>query len=225
MTPDEIINNVCEEYERPDMVYKLSNKFPFCVRSAHSVERFARDMTEASLVGFSINTSDPRNPGLVQVTQDDNLPRCREVRYIIPYRTYTEPSPGVIIPGELIPGVRDFVPTHERVAVRDIYGYIIPNTFSQLGNVLSITGVDTNATCLVIGYLSFPNTFFSSEEDSWMTDSWILRDFPELIAAYLGRELAKMVDSRTMLSSAMDKLSQTRADFIDVYSHQVLKPI
>lgn len=224
MTPADLIQNICSEYERPDMIYRLQQKFPFCVRSAHSVERFSRDLAEAFILNPTILSGNGSLGGLVQFTTMESLPRCRELRGINLYKSYSEPTPGLIVPEDMIPLISPYVSSAGRASVRDIYGYTIPNTFSQMGNTISLTGVSNETACIGVEYLAFPLTVFT-DEDEWETESWIMQDYPELIGAYLGRELAKMSDSRSLISSAESKLVQTRADFIDVYAPLLLRQV
>lgn len=220
MTPSEVVADLLELLERPDLESLAFSRFYSALQSAHKVERLRKDL----YIGV---ISDPSVvQGKFTFVQDDYLPRCREVRNITLYKDYIVPSlpddPIVIDPDKEIPLSSPFVDLVDRVSARDYYGIKYPHTYTRIGSTVTLSGVSEQTKLIAITYLGFPSFSKDPISGEYESDSWILREFPQLVQAFLRQHLATVIDSDSIQSAAMRELAFQRQEFIGIYAKDAI---
>jgi hypothetical protein len=218
MTPSEIISEVLSDLERPDMASKALAKFYQSLQSAHKVERLRRDLRTVYITNPSINNS------RMTFVVTEVTPRSREIRSVNLYSGFSEPTPGQVIPDEnkLIYLYQPFIDIADALTATDYYGFKYPTTFSLMGALGTLKGVDTSTTCVEINYLAFPTFVESPVTGEYETDSWIADEFPQLIKAYLKWAIATVIDSQSLIQSAVSEVNFQRREFINTYVSDIL---
>src|SRR6185437_13548574 len=144
-------DSVMDRFSRPDMVDKITSRFPRALQSAHSTNDFRRDVK-------TLNVIDPLVIGgisSIQVTSD--LPRLRKVLSLATYSNYeinglitTPTNPHLIAFKDRTLGEFNY------------YGYEYPQTWMLAGNTLNLTGVEGNTRAIGVMGIFFPNYTFDA---------------------------------------------------------------
>lgn len=202
MTPLEVINEVIDDFERPDLFEVAERKFPQCLVSAHSVDSFARDLKEEIY---------PYNELLINNSAATIIPPdgFRKV-----WRLFTQTDSGNIVD-------KQFLDQTALISLRDYFGYRIPQTFNRFGNKLNVTGLSVNANNLHLHYLSFP-VITVDTNGQMQADSWILQEFPQLVVAYLKYAVAPILQQESEVAAAQQQVLTYRREILSIYVEELL---
>lgn len=210
-TPRDVINEVLADLERPDFKDKAELKFYAAIKSAH-LPKFVRDTKTYSTATLTKATN----------SLTLSLPgELRVVRAVRLYSSYTTPS-GIVTPGQEIYLSKPYQSGLGKAELADYYGIKYPHTFTADGASLYLTNPDSSTTCVSIDGIFWPSFKFDSGLGDYASDSWILREFPAIIHAYLFQALSLFQGSAEVKQSAAANLQQKFQEFLVAYSHESL---
>lgn len=208
MTPAEIIEEVLSDLVRPDLGDRARVKFAQTVRAVHAIDQFRQDLTLHMILD-----PDPIDK-VVRFSVSETIPRFRKISSVRLYTDYahvngmTFPEREIILPDE------GFVNGVEKLKVRDYFGFRYPFTYSIVGDVGGISGVSSNVKCIEIVALTYPEVKVDPVDGELSTDSWIVRDCPELVQAQLKWEIAKLIQDRETKRNAEETIMFERDNFL-----------
>lgn len=182
-----------DDVNRPDLAATIARYIARSVLKQHRRDTYARDTVEKPIV-----FQDPTQ--LIQHINISSLPRYRKVRYL---RRTGGPTDTQIIAQTLNennflnfllgaglyttygPFLKEISPEN----AEDYFGFERSNVFYQGGAALKLFGSGYGGmSAVLIGYYADPDV--SNIE---VCDSWILRDYPTLIAADVSRKIFKII--------------------------------
>jgi len=201
MTPMQIIAQVLDNLERPDLESLAISRFRPALRAAHNVEIFRRD-----LVSESFLLSD-------YVVLDGKVTLDVPERFRKLIRVYTTNAAGVVD--------KEFKDLGSKIEYKTYFGFQIQQTYNIFGSSLNVNGISTDATHAVLEFARFPS-FEQDESDEWVTDSWIAIEAPEVIEAYLQHQLAMMTEDAQQISNAEKMVQMSRRDLIAAYVEEIV---
>lgn len=213
-TSSEIVEQVIDELERPDLFNKIAANFPAAVRSAHRVGEYRKDLKLAYLTSFT------NVDGVVKSIIGTDLPNTRKFYHFHEYASFTQVGTAIYPQNPVYLG-----PYTERQGVemvRDYYGFEKTKVYSQVGRELILSGVSSQATCIETLALVWPNVVYNSLTQEYDADSWIMEECPELIQAYLRVRAAEILKSREHLQLAMNSLQSVRKEFTDGLAGEII---
>lgn len=218
MTPAEVIEPVLEILERPDLESMAYTRFNSALKSAHSIERLRQDLR----TGYILNPSAVNE--VVTFLKEDTAPRSREIYSIDLYQNFTEPTPGnvIVLDADLITIPRPYVNVVDRIAAKDYYGYKYMHTYTLLGAIGRISGIEQGVKAIGVTYLSFPTFTRNLITSEYESDSWILTEFHEIVAAFLRQHLSTVIDSDSIKTDALREVAFQRQEFIKTYVKDIL---
>lgn len=201
-TPAQIIENVLDNLERPDLQSLAVSRFSKALRSAHSIELFRRDLTSVS---YTLSDYAVLN-GRV------GFPLPADYRKI--YRIVGLDAAGI--------QQAVFEDLKSQPELRTYYGVRKQRVFNIFGAVLNLEGVDSTITAIRLEYFKFPNFVSNSQTGEYTTDSWIAADSPEVVEAYLQHNLAMLTEDSAQIASAEKLVQMTRRDLINNYVEDIV---
>lgn len=216
-TIPEIFGWVQDECSRPDMDDLLNRSINPALRSAHSTEKFKRDLAEVSVKDPAIFD------GVSQIGISLNFPRLREIRKIDLYTAYTEVG-SVVVPTESTKILNtEFKDLMDTDSGRDYYGLEFGQTYSIFGDVLNLKGVDTSTTAVKVSGLYWPTLTTNVLSGDLETNSWICIEYPILIQAYLVLAHARATKDKDRINAAITSIQQYKAEFLHSFASELLK--
>jgi hypothetical protein len=216
ITPAEIIANVADKYDRPDLVDKLSVQFQSVLREAHGIEVYTRDLELQYVANpfISSNKTSINSTGL-----------AKSVRRIVKIETYNSfTGLGTLISPYVAGPVQQdkFRDMSIGFAETDYYGFKYDQTWAQLGSTITINGVNQDTTMLGILALVWPTYTYNTLSDLYETDSWIMLEWPGLIEAILSIRAMQITQNTEALGTAQQMYKLQRQQFITAYSDYTL---
>lgn len=210
-----IVTELLDELERPDLQKKCQTFVPQAIRFAHSARLFSKDLT-TTVVADPVVTDSNR----VSLSLIDDLPRLRKVFQLNFYAGYSEPLPGDYSPFNEILVDQPYRNRAEMNDVKDYYGFQYKNVYAMAGDQLVIDGADKQTKALAIRYFAWPEISINEVTREYQTDSWIVREWPELVKAYLRRKLASVIDKRELRNDALEDFRLTYESFLNENSEE-----
>jgi hypothetical protein len=201
MTPAEIIQEVLDLLERPDLEALAYTRFRVALRSAHNVEVMRRDLTTENFLLSDYTVTE----GAVSLT----LPtRFRKL-----YRLSSYNAAGDVDV--------EFKDRGRDTELKNYWGLVYSQVYSIFGLLLNVQGISTDATHLRLQFVRYP-TYEDEGGGVWVTDSWIAIEAPELISAYLQHQLALLTEDSAQITTAEKLIQMTRRDFINSYVEEII---
>lgn len=204
MTPQEIIDKVLEDLERPDFETLAPAKFHEALRMAHSVECFQQDLVREV---FPVED-------LLIIEQQGTLTAPTLLRKV--WRIYTTDQHGSVLN-------QRFIDLKNRASSTDYFGVKAHSTYSRFGKQITLTGISAQAANIVFEYVSFPEFSYNTATSAWETDSWILESSPFTIQWYLQYLLANLTDSEDQKAAAEVLLAAARRNLLTDYVDNILE--
>lgn len=205
MTPAEIVAQVLDNLERPDLESMAYANLNSALKSAHGIEVFMRDLVE---LPFDLSA-------YAVVSGAVGIPLPTRLRKIL--RIYTTDSAGAVVDETFIPKLNS-VPR-----LKNYFGFTIENTYSVFGNTLNVKGMSANAANLNVQYAGYPELTFDALTSIWATDSWIAVEHPEIIIAYLQHRLATLVEDQNQVASAEKFIGLHRVELLRAYADEIVE--
>jgi hypothetical protein len=204
MTPAEIIAKVLDTLERPDLEAQAYNNFNSALKSAHSIEVFQRDLVELpyALSEYAV------------VEGAVGVPVPGRLRKIL--RVFSTKTDGSIVD-------QAFAFMGNKLELRNYFGFKQRQTYTIFANVMNIAGLSANADVLNVQYAAFPELAFDPESETWITDSWIAVEMPEVIEAYLQHRMASITEDANQINTAEKYIGMCRADLIRTYAAEIVE--
>jgi hypothetical protein len=199
-TPAQIVSNVLDILERPDLYDLGISRFQSALKTVHSIERLRRDLANERVLLSDYSVID----GKVGIP----IPaRFRDM-----YRLWSSNSAGEVD--------REFYSLGNRIELKTYYGFKILQTYNIFGSILNITGISVDATHLEIDYLRFPT--WELVDDEWETDSWIAVEEPGLLESAVRVQLAGITEDSDQIRSAEREFAFRRQEFINNYVGEIV---
>lgn len=218
-TPSEVIDRVEDFFSRPDLHDRILARFPKALQSAHSVDKFRRDLKTIYITNPAIFS------GVVNIPLTTSLPRLRKVREILCYSSFT--LDGVtVVPGTLIPnyslegGFRDLT---DAASNFNYYGFRYPQTYAIAGNILNLAGVDSTSLAIGVAGVYYPSYTFNAISGEYETDSWLMVESDDIVEAYLRLYVAQIIQNDKQIAGMQTNLMMARAELIKSYEQELLK--
>lgn len=211
MSIDTIIDELTEELERPDL-YSISETFiPACIREAHAIRRWTKDLA------FSV-VPDPEvdEDNRVRLSRVSEFPGMRDITQVKLYAGYTEPVTGTYLPFNEIPlSGEGFKNRNEMNDIKDYYGIRYQHLYSIVGTELLLQGVDSSTKAIEFKMLFWPTITRSQVDNKLTTTSWIVEEAPEVVKAYLRQKLAGVIQKERLIQTAQGTTRILREDLIN----------
>lgn len=212
MTVDEMIAEVAAFFDRQDMVTLLRTHFPKALRTAHSYQKFTKDLGTIYLPDPVIVN------GRVYLTTAV-LPQLQTLLEIKGYADYT----SSVIGAETLyyPGNSDGVTYHnlnEGYAAKDYYGFTYDSGYTMLGQNITVKGVPGTCKLFEVLAVLWPTFTYNAFSDTYTTNSWIMQEYPKLIQQLLMIQGATISQQSDVLATARSELGQIREDFLNSFT-------
>lgn len=204
MTPQEIIDKVLEDLERPDFESLAPSKFHEALRMVHSVENFQQDLAREVY---------PIGDLLVFEQQATFLTPAR-LRKI--WRIYTKDSHGQELN-------RRFVDLRNKTEAVDYFGVKAHSTFTRFGPNITLTGISEESAEVFVEHVRFPEFTYNGTSGEWETDSWIVTESPFTVQYYLQFLLANLTDSADQKAAAQVLMASARRNLLADYVDNILE--
>lgn len=215
MTVDEMIADVAAFFDRQDMVTLLRTHFPKALRTAHSYQKFTKDLGNIYLPDPVIVN------GRVSLTTA-MLPQLQTLLALQGYSDYTS---SVIGADTLYyPGTTDGVTyqnLNEGYATRDYYGFTYDSGYTMLGQNITVKGVPDTCKLLEVLAVLWPTFVYNGLSDSYSTNSWIMQEYPKLVRQLLLIQGATISQQADVLTTARTELAQIREDFLNSFTGDI----
>lgn len=217
-TVAELVDKVCTMYSRQDLSDRLIANFKSALYNAHKIDKFSRDKAVVNIADPVILNS------AIALGRTLNLPDLREIRKVQLYSAYTLAGSTVVptTSSEIIlpdPGYQNL---GDLINDKNYYGMRYTMLYSIVGDTINFTGVDSTTRVLQITGLFLPTFTLNELTDAWESNSWILRDEPQVVEAYLRKYVAQILDDDKKLRNANDEIMQVKRDLIASYSVELL---
>lgn len=170
---DEAFQYIVDDTNRPDMIDAIKRRIQRAVLSMHRIDFWKKDFIEQRHA-FQYTQA-------IQVINTDLYPRMRAIGYIRKFNPAMAAIPDPTFFGAAGDSFREINPQ----LMLDGYGYDKRNTMYRSGNTIKINSSE-NIQNVLIGW--FPDPLLEPIE---VCDSWILKDYPSLIAAQAKRRIFK----------------------------------
>ena len=205
MTPQEIVSNVLELLERPDLEVLAFSRLGKAINSAHSNQFFLQDQTYVDFLSADVITGE--GTAILDVP-----PRFRSLQ-----RIETLDAVGA-------PLQREFANLRDGLSVRNYYGFRATSTYSKIGKVINLFGVDTRAETVRVHFVSYPTYELNPLTQVWETDSWIVDELGALVEAYLLFDLAVVTADTERKSDASAQINLYRQELLHNYVNDYIHP-
>lgn len=220
MTPAELISEVLDDLEQPHLTDVCMRKLYSCIKSAHKIDRFRRDLLLGYLVDPTISA------GVVTFVTDTTIPRTREIRNIRLFKNYTNPIGTTIIPTneiEIDPAYVDVKETKLLTTTLNYFNFQNLNTYTMAGAQTIIHNVDSLTTCIELQTLAWPTWEYDSVNTTYTTDSWIMEHMPDVVKAYLIYYIGNVVLQDTDIKNAgQAEIIFQRQELLSAYVDDIL---
>jgi hypothetical protein len=196
-SPRTVINLVLSLLERSDFRQKAETSFYAALKKAHAF-KFGRDIASvtATPITWLGDTASVPTPA-----------RLKEILSI----SSTSLPPNTI-----------FKPSFGNPSMADYFGYPYPYSYAFSGNTIELRGIPPQDSSIVIKGLFWPTFYLTGSPQDYASDSWILNEYKELVAAYLFAELAPFQSREDIKKSAQDYLQSHLTTFSSVYAGEFL---
>lgn len=206
MSIQDVVDNVLEDLERPDLERLALRKLGSALRTCHAVDDFARDIHKelvlpADYIALQANTSIPIPERLHKI-----LRVCQAQEQFD--GSWLEVSPDF----EFLGMNRD---------LRSYFGVAITKTFAQIGNAITVNGVD-DKLAIIVQHLKYPRYAQNQATQQYETDSWILEERQDVVEAALSVEISRLVLDTTIQQVAMQNWAQKRLELLTQYSGELV---
>lgn len=214
MSIEQLIEMICRLYSRMDKVQDMTIAFSSFLREAHSLDYYRRDIKKSYVLNPTLVD------GVVQVDLNTELSALRRVYKVNTYSAHAligsvvHPSSPVITP-ELY---------HEGDAnnLTNYYGYPDRYTWQITGNYLRISDISTGVTCIEITSFGYPTYGQNILNGAWETDSWIFKEYYQLLEAYCRKWLTSYLKDVQLQNAATANFYEKRAEFIAAYAQEIV---
>lgn len=201
MTPQEIVDEVLLDLERPDLEQQAFAKLRGTLQSVHGVEVFRRDLVEyveTAPVILDSKTTFTLPPRLKKIIKIEGLD-----------------ATGAVVGCE-------FKDLMGRAELRDYWNFKYEQTYSILGSMLNINGISSEIVDFRITYQARPSYEFDALTEVWSTDSWIAVEMPDPILHQLKWQLAKLIAEPELIGSSQQAWLVARAELITQYAGEIV---
>lgn len=189
-TLEEIIAEVLELLDRPDLLAIARKRARNVLKSCHASADFHRDLVATTPVAISSGSTDS------ELTLPDN--------FRILYQVVGYGSDGTQLDTPYV--LRRAVP------VRSYFGFIGGNaTYFLSGGLLVLKHIAPVPTTVGYYYFKYPTFVVSTDPETLnqvSSDSWILNQHSEVVLKGLLFELAKLVEHKVFMQTASAEYSQ-----------------
>ncbi len=196
-SPRTVINLVLSLLERSDFRQKAELSFYSALKQAHSF-KFGRDIASvtATPITWSGDTASVATPA-----------RLKEILYI---------SSASLPPNTV------FKPSFGNPSMADYFGYPHPYSYAFSGNTIEFRGIPKQDSQITIKGLFWPTFYLTGDPQDYASDSWILNEYKELVAAFLFAELAPFQSREDIKKSATQYMQTHLNNFSSVYAGEFL---
>ena len=214
MSIEELVEMVCRLYSRMDKVQDMTLAFSGFLREAHGIDYYRRDIKKNYVLNPTLVD------GVLNVDLNTELSSLRRVYGIRTYTGYSQvgtviyPSGVVMTPAEYHEGDANNLTTY--FGCPDRYTWMIT------GNYLQIRDVSSGVTCIEITVFGYPTCGQNLLNGVWETDSWIFREFPQLLEAYCRKWLTGYLKDAELKNSATTNFYEKRTEFIGAYAQEIV---
>jgi len=214
MSIEELIEMVCRLYGRMDKVQDMKIAFSGFLREAHSLDFYRKDIKYSYVLNPSLVD------GVLQINMSTELSALRRILAVRTYSSYAEAN-GVVFPGT---PVRTQEPYHEGDANNLTNYYGVPDRFTWtiMGIGMQIRDISQEVTCVEILGIGYPTFGANILTGALETDSWIFREFPQLLEAYCRKWLCGYVKDPQLFNSANQNFYEKRTEFISAYTQEII---
>ena len=215
MLVDDLIAEVASFFDRYDMVTLLQKEFPKALRTAHSYQKFNRDLGTLYIPSPTIVN------GRVNVLTH-TLPQMQHLLAIAGYTDFT----SSVIGTDTIyyPGTEDGIVyrnLNEGYAQQDYYGFSYLSGYTRLKNTITLKGIPATTTLLELKAVLWPTFEYNPITLAYSTNSWILEEYPELLKQLLTVYAATVSQQSDVLASARKALREAREDFLNTFTGDI----
>lgn len=215
MTVDEIISKVAVFFDRHDLVEILRKQFPQALRTAHSYQKFNRDLGNIYLP----------EPVVVNNTVFITAATLPQFQTFLGLYGYTDYATSVIGADTFYyPGTSDGVVyrnLNEGYAASDYFGFRYESGFLQMGQTITLKGVPDTCKLLEVKAVLWPTFTYNSLSDTYSTNSWIAEEYPALLEQLLKVYAATVAQQTDVLQNARNELAQVREDFLNSFTGDI----
>lgn len=212
LTVTEMIAQVCDRYDRPDIDDKVLKQFQAVLRQAHTTDMYTKDLyTQYSPAPFISGNK-------ASIITADFAKGIRKIHTISTYSSYTGVGseafpyiPGTLIQDEFKDVSVDFNKT-------DYYGFAYEQTWAHLGRNITLNGIDASTTLVGIEGFCWPSFTLNIITEEYETDSWILEEYDEYIDALVAVRACTIIQNMEALTIAKSRAVEVRAEFIKAFA-------
>jgi len=115
-----------------------------------------------------------------------------------------------------------FVSSFGTPTIQDYFGYQYPYSYSFSGANIKIRGIPAQDAQLSITGIFWPTFFLTGSPQDYASDSWILTEYKDLVAAYLFSELSLFQSNKEKQVAAAAYLSNHLNIFSTTYAGEYL---
>ena len=214
-TVNESIAKVLDDLSRPDLEDRCLVHFPQCLQSAHAIACFRRDIKVVSIANPAIVS------GQVQLTTSLDLPKLRSVKQVECFSAYTLDG-AIVVPSNLITP-NTFVDLSDANSEFNYYGFGYAQSYILLGDTLNLKGVDSTTLALSVTGQFWPSYTFNELTDEYETDSWLMREFPQIVEVYLRLYVARINKDKDGMNIELGSVQQLKTELIRSYPQEISK--
>lgn len=202
MELEQIIELAMFEVNRPDLTEYCRLAADSVVRAAHGVEEFTDDIKE-----YVFALPGPLTMLHLLAADLHNIRNIKAIQFF--------DDPGWM---EQKPIATDFRKWTSSEGSSDYFGFRDKRGYVQTGVDLTIYGVPETATSAKIIGTSFPLTGISADGVTYYTESWIAKQFPEILvqgfairAHYIAGKTDSLGQARQMYGELLNQMISTKA--------------
>ena len=212
LTIDELVVEVCDSIDRPDIHDRILKQFQEVLREAHSIDTYKRDLATQLIADPFVSSCQ---------TSINTAQLAKTVRTIAKIETYNSYTGSGITLDPYIPGIVQqdkFVDVSIGMGSADYFGFAYQQTWAKLGNTVTLNGVNQDTTMIGLTAICWPTYTYDALTALYSTDSWILVEADYLIKAILKTRCARLVQSQELLQTCRLAAAEARQTFIQSFA-------
>lgn len=212
LTVKELVAEVADSLDRPDITDRLAKQFQEVLREAHAIDTYRFDLAEQYVAAPFISSNQTTiNTALLAKT-------VRGISKIETFDTYT--GDGSVLTPYITGPVQqnNFIDISTTMGKADYFGFNYSQTWARLGNSLTLNGVNQSTTLIKITGVCWPTWVWDGVEEDFLTDSWIMVEADYMIKALLKVRAARLTQNAEVLQSSRVAQMEARQTFIQSFA-------
>lgn len=184
------------------------------LREAHGLDFYRKDIKKSYVLNPTLVD------GVLNVDMSTELLSLRRILAVKTYNSYAQV--GTVV----YPGMPVVTPEQYKEGdynnLTNYYGAPERYTWFITGTGMQIRDISTGVTCVEILGFAYPVFGENLLTGILETDSWIFREFPQLLEAYCRKWLCGYLKDRELQSTANNNFYEKRTEFITAYAQEIV---